>query len=195
MTHEQIIQSISTHFYPLPQDCMEEIKACSKVFHFEQKTQLVKEGQYADKTYYIAQGTARAYLVKNGRDISDWFAFDGEFISSIQSFFTGVPSPHFIETLEPTILLEMNRDNINRLSDKYRECDRLGKIIVTQTMLKQQYRLASMQFETAQQKYNSLLELRPDIELRIPLIHIASYLGITIETLSRIRNPKNKNRI
>lgn len=192
MTKAQIIQSICDNFYQLPQDCMDEIMSCSKVRQLDKKIQLVKVGQYADKAYYIAQGTARAYLIKDGRDISDWFAFDREFISSIQSFFMNIPSPHFIETLEPTILLEMDRNNINRLSDQYRAFDRIGKIIVTQTMLKQQHRLASMQFETAQQKYDSLLELRPDIEMRVPLIHIASYLGITIETLSRIRNPKNR---
>jgi CRP-like cAMP-binding protein len=103
-----------------------------------------------------------------------------------------MPSPHYIEVLEPSILLEISRENINLLSDKYKEFDRLGKIIVTKTMLQQQQRIVSIQFETAQQKYENILKIRPDITKRVALTHIASYLGITLETLSRIRNPKNR---
>jgi CRP-like cAMP-binding protein len=132
------------------------------------------------------------HVLKDDKDITDWFAFENNFICSINSFFLNMPSPHYIEVLEPSILLEISRENINLLSDKYKEFDRLGKIIVTKTMLQQQQRIVSIQFETAQQKYENILKIRPDITKRVALTHIASYLGITLETLSRIRNPKNR---
>ena len=84
----------------------------------------------------------------------------------------------------------MSRENILELSEKHIEFDRLGKIIITKTMLQLQQRISSIQFETAQQKYKNLLEIEPNITQRVALTHIASYLGITLETLSRIRNPK-----
>lgn len=174
----------------MPEQCIEELKHCTKVLELEKGTELVKGGAFADKSYYIFEGAARAYLLKDGKDISDWFAFENEFISSINSFFLNVPSPHFIETVEPTILLEMDRKNTILLSEKHREFERLEKLIVIKTMLKLQHRIASYQFETAKQKYESLVALRPDITQRIPLTHIASYLGITLETLSRVRSPK-----
>ena len=59
-------------------------------------------------------------------------------------------------------------------------------------MLQLQQRIVSVQFETAQQKYNNILKIRPDLTKRVPLTHIASYLGIALETLSRMRNPKNR---
>lgn len=190
MDKDKIIASVSEHYLQLPLECIQDLKECTTVLELEKGTELVKGGAYADKSYYIYKGAARAYLLKDGKDISDWFAFENEFISSINSFFLDVPSPHFIETIEPTILLEMDRENTLRLSDKYRSFERLEKLIVVRTMLKLQHRIASYQFETAKQKYESLVELRPDITQRVPLTHIASYLGITLETLSRVRSPK-----
>ena len=73
------------------------------------------------------------------------------------------------------------------LSDKYWEFDRMGKMIITETMLYLQKRIVSIQFETAANRYQTLLKEKSDIELRVPLKHLASYLGITLETLSRIR--------
>ena len=76
------------------------------------------------------------------------------------------------------------------LADKHHDFERLGRLVVTKTMLQLQHRIVAVQFETAQQKYENLLKARPDITQRVSLSHIASYLGITLETLSRIRNPK-----
>ena len=192
MNIEQIIDNIELHYSPLTSACKSDLKNNSKILSLDRETKIVKEGQLADKTYFIAQGSARAFYLKEGKDITDWFAFDNDFISSINSFFLGVPSPHFIEVLEKSILLEISKVQVLSLSDKYREFERLSKLVVTKTMLQQQQRIVSIQFETAQQKYDNILKIRPDITQRIPLTHIASYLGITLETLSRVRNPKNR---
>jgi CRP-like cAMP-binding protein len=192
MNIQQIIENIEVNFSTLPNECKTDLKKVSKILTLAKETKIVKEGQFADKTYFIAEGSARAFYIKDGKDITDWFAFENDFISSINSFFLNIPSPHFIEVLEPGIFLEISRENIILLSDRYKEFDRLGKIIVTKTMLQLQQRIVSIQFETAQQKYENILKIRPDITKRVALTHIASYLGITLETLSRIRNPKNR---
>lgn len=192
MNFEQIIENIELHFSSLTNECKSDLKKVSRIRTLDRETQIVKEGQFADKTYFIARGSARAYYLKDDKDITDWFAFENNFINSINSFFLQIPSPHFIEVLEPSILLEISREHIDLLSDKYREFDRLGKMAVTKTLLQLQQRVVSIQFETAQQKYENILKIRPDITQRVPLTHIASYLGITLETLSRIRNPKNR---
>jgi CRP-like cAMP-binding protein len=192
MNIDKIIENIESHFSTLTINCKEELKSGSKILTLKKETKIVKEGEFADKTYFIVEGAARAFYIKDGKDITDWFAFENDFISSINSFFLNIPSPHFIEVLEPSILLEISRENVILLSDKYKEFDRLGKVIVTKTMLQLQQRIVSIQFETAQQKYDNLLKIRPDITQRVPLTHIASFLGITLETLSRIRNPKNR---
>jgi CRP-like cAMP-binding protein len=186
------IESICKNYSPLSDNCKTDLKNCSKLLTLNKLTTLVKEEQYSDKTFYLLHGLARAYYLKDSKDITDWFAFENEFISSINSFFLNVPSPHYIELLEQTTLVELTRNDMLLLCDKYPGFDRLCRIIVTKTMLQLQQRVVAIQFETAQQKYENLIKIRPDITQRVPLGHIASYLGITFETLSRIRNPKNR---
>lgn len=187
-----IIQHISDSICELPDSCQEEFFERSKLISVDKKQILIREEQYSDKMFFVVEGALRAYYLKKGNDVTDWFAFENEFICSIQSFFTGVPSPHFVEVISDSILLEISQSDIFFLSEKYREFERMGNLLTTQTMLQLQQRVVSLQFETAQQKYLNLLKEKPDIELRVPLIHIASYLGITIETLSRIRSKKEK---
>ena len=189
---EHAIQNISQTYSKLTDNCMADFIQVSKYLTKDKSTLLVTEGQYADKSYFIVKGCARAYYLKDGKDITDWFAFENDFINSINSFFENIPSPHFIELLEPSTFLEISREDIFKLSDKYHDFDRLLRIIATKTMLALRNRIFSIQFEMAQQKYENLLNIRPDITQRVPLTHIASYLGITLETLSRIRNPKNR---
>jgi CRP-like cAMP-binding protein len=192
MTYEKILSDIENNYSNLPTECKVELQLNSKILTVDKETTLVKEGQYADKTYFIVNGCARAYYIKDGKDITDWFAFENDFINSINSYFQNILSPHYIEVLEQSIVLEIPRDIANKLAKKYIEFERLEKTAITKTMLQLQARIVSMQFETAQQKYENLVKVKPDITQRVPLTHIASFLGITLETLSRIRNTKNR---
>lgn len=187
MNQEEIITIINEKYAPLNAACASEFLNASRLITLKKGETLVKEGQYADKVFYILKGCARAYYLNDGKDITDWFAFENDFICAINSFFQNIPSPHFIEVLEDTILLEISRENTMILSDKYHEFERLSKTIVINTMLRQQERIVSMQFQSAEQKYQNILSAYPNILQRIPLTHIASYIGITLETLSRIR--------
>jgi CRP-like cAMP-binding protein len=181
----KIVDRITSKYSNLNDLAKIELLENARVLKLPKGTTLVKEGQLSDKTFFIIKGCARAYYLKEGKDISDWFAFEDEFISSINSFFLNVPSPHY---LEDSILLEISRNDVEKLSEKYHDFERLTKVIVTKTMLQQQQRIVSMQFYTAEEKYKNLLSIRKDITNRVPLTHIASYIGITLETLSRIRN-------
>jgi CRP-like cAMP-binding protein len=189
---ENVIETISENYSLLTDDCKNDLKKSSTLFSLDKLSSLVKEGQFADKMYFIVTGSLRAFYTKDGKEITDWFAFEGDFVSSINSFYQDCPSKHTIQLLEPTTFLEITRETIFALTDKHHCFERLGRIAVTKTMLQLQERIVSIQFETAQQKYENLINVRPDINQRVPLTHIASHLGITLETLSRIRNPKNR---
>lgn len=187
MDFETIIQSIGSAYVPLSQSCIEELQARAVIRPYPKNHILTREGQFDDTMYYIIAGVARAYYLKNGKDITDWFAFSNDFICPLDCFFLQKPSNHYIELLEPSSLMQINKENVMYLSDKYREFDRLGKEAITKTMLHLQKRVVSIQFESASQRYESLMLQHPGITQKVALMHIASYLGITLETLSRIR--------
>lgn len=184
---EEIIRDISRLYSPLGAEASEIFCKAAVLQTLPAGTILLRDGQMAVKAWFISTGTARAYYVKEGKDISDWFAFDREFVTAPDSFLGGMPSPHYIELLSESVLLEFPREELLYACDHNTELGRLLRVILTRTLLRLQQRMVSVQFESATQKYRNLLQLRPDITQRVPLGHIASYLGITQETLSRIR--------
>lgn len=189
------LETIDQKYAPLSEACKTDIKNCVLIKHYTQAETLVRQDQYADKLYFIIQGGVKIFYLKNGKEVVDWFAFEHEFFNAIVSFFQNVPSPHYVKALEDTSCLEMSREDVFRLSAQHHCFETLARIAVTKTMLRLQRRVVSLQFETAQQKYLLLLEEREDILQRLSLTEISSYLGITLETLSRIRNPKREKRI
>ena len=189
---EIVVGNISSRFTLLTNECKLDLINSAKIFTVGKATMIVKEGQNADKLYFVINGCMRVFYQKNEKDITDWFAFENDFVSSINSFFLDIPSPHYIQTLEETSHMEISRENTLRLMEKHHCFETLGRKAITQIMLQLQNRIVSLQFETAQQKYDNLLTIRSDITQRVPLNNIASYLGISLETLSRIRNPKNR---
>lgn len=189
---KQIIELISKEYSPLSESCKEDLAGMVQQINVEKNYNIVKEGQYSDKTYFVIQGCLRAYYLKDGKDITDWFAFENDFLNSIISYFYDVPSQHYIEALEPSVLLKFCKDDVLKLADQYPDFDRFLRVAITKTMLQLQQRIVSLKFETASEKYESLISARPDITQRVPLTHIASFLGITLETLSRIRNTRSR---
>ena len=188
---DEIIASIMAEFGPLSDEAVSDIKRVGEIRQIEKGETLVREGEYSYELYFVAKGGARAYYLKDGKTITDWFAFENDFISSIVSFFLGVPSQHYIEVFEDSTFMVLQLKDIEMLCDKYHEFERLARMSTTKTMLQLQQRIVSLQFKTSKERYDSLLERYPQIELRAPLGDIASYLGITQETLSRIRSAKN----
>ena len=192
MNSEKILNEIGKIYGPLSIDCQQDLIASSKMNTFKRSEIVIREGQFSKKAYLIMQGCARAYYLKDGRDISDWFTFENQFMASIVSFFSEEPSPHYVEFVEDSIVLEFSKDTLDHLSNKHRDLERLISKVVTETMLGLCERLYTIQFNKAEERYKHLISIQPDITQRIPLTHIASYLGITLETLSRIRHPKNR---
>ncbi|WP_020530435.1 Crp/Fnr family transcriptional regulator [Flexithrix dorotheae] len=188
MEKAQIIEIVSDIYSPLNEECKIQIYQKSKVLTFGKGEILVKAGAYCDKSYFLAKGGARTFYLKDGRDVTDWFAFENSFISSINSFFYEVPSENYIELLEDSTLLVLSKSDIEDLCNKFHDFEKLNKVVFAKTMLQLQERIVSMRFFTAKQKYIALLKSFPKIDQRVQLSHIASYIGITLETLSRLRS-------
>lgn len=149
---------------------------------------LVRENAIAHHLFYVKKGIARIYYFKNGKEVTEWLALDNEFFFSIISFFQQKPSKLIIQTLEPSEVIGIHHDKLMALCDQYHDIERWFRKAIAGSLILSQYRMDSIQFETAQQRYEKLLNNNPSIIQRVPLAYIASFLGITQETLSRIRS-------
>lgn len=149
---------------------------------------LLKQGQISDYIYFLEKGAARIFYKKDNREITEWLALDEQFFLSITSFFERTPSRLIIHTLEPVILWGIHYTDLMRLAEKHHDAERLLRKMLTRSLVLSQQRMESIQFENARQRYERLLLHTPQIIQRVPLMYIASFLGVTLETLSRIRS-------
>lgn len=190
MNIDKVLTVLGETYSPLSKACQKELLTLSKLQTYKKGEVVVREGQYSKKAYLIIEGSARAYYLKDGKDVSDWFSFENQFASPIVSFFSDEPSPHYLEFMEDSMVYEFSKDTTDYLCNKHHDFERFISKVVTETLLGLCGRLNGIQFNKAEDRYMHLLTIYPDITNRVPLTHIASYLGITLETLSRIRSAK-----
>jgi CRP-like cAMP-binding protein len=148
---------------------------------------LVTNGKRCWHLYFLQQGALRGYYTLEGKEITHWFAFENDFVTSFHSFITGQPAVENIQLLQGSILWSMSREKLNILLDRFPEIERLVRIIYENYYIRLEERFINSQFKSAAERYQNLLEQAPHIIERVPLGYIASYLGISQETLSRIR--------
>lgn len=149
---------------------------------------LVKEGTTCNYIYYIEKGLTRTYYWKGGKDVTDWLSTEKTFACSIVSFITRKPDRRNIELLEPSVLWAIHYQDLENLYRVYPEIERLGRLLVSHGAVQIQQRFDDLHFASAPERYRKLVAQNPTLIQRVPLSMIASYLGITQETLSRIRS-------
>lgn len=152
------------------------------------KTTLLEEGKISRTMFFIEKGCLRTWVNNDGKEITTQFFFEGDSVSAIESFRTNQPSLYSIESLEPCILQTISQKDFLSITENSPE---LGKEIenhLYKRLFQTQQLFYSYIKNNPQKRYEELIEKHPQILLRIPQHYIASYLGITSVSLSRIRN-------
>ncbi|MDF2157862.1 Crp/Fnr family transcriptional regulator [Algoriphagus sp. CAU 1675] len=137
--------------------------------------------------YFVKQGLARIYYYKAGNEVTEYFAFEHDIIVRAESLFTGMPSNKAIQAVEDTVFIGIPAERLFAQYDIYHDLERLFRKITEMAYVDTVNRIETIQFHTAEERYLQLIRENPDLIKRIPLKHIASYLGITQVSLSRIR--------
>ena len=122
------------------------------------------------------------------KEITHWFSFEEDFVTSFHSFITGQPSVENIQLFEGSVLWAISKESLTQLLNQHREIERLLRIAYEKYYIRLEERFVNAQFKTAAERYQTLLQQRPNIIERVSLGYIASYLGISQETLSRVRS-------
>jgi CRP-like cAMP-binding protein len=185
-THNPIIQMF--HFInPLSEEIIYELDTCIESTTIKKGTVILDIGKIANRIYFIKKGVSRVYYYKNDIDVTDYFAVENQFIGAVKSFFDGSPSKKGIQVLEDSELYFIKNSDLERLSQKYHSIEKIGRKMLIFAFLESQERLEGIQFLSAKERLNELEKKYPGLLNRAPLKHIASYLGITQVSLSRIR--------
>ena len=151
------------------------------------KFNLVKVGDISREAYFINKGAARLYFEKEGEEISANFMFENNFIASLESFLLQTPSRQAIDTLEDCELLVMSKQKLDALIASFPKFNLFSKAITEMAFIMLQRRASSFILDSPEERYMSMLQQRPEILERVPQHMIASYLGVTPVSLSRIR--------
>ena len=167
---------------------------------FQKGDTILPEGQVCRAMYFVDKGMVRQYYYKNKRDVTEHFSFEGRIVFCIESFLKQEPSRLIVEALEPSILYAIPYDDLHNLMVRNQEMEMLYRKILEHVAISSQEHADSQRFENASERYERLLREKPEIVLRDPMVHIASFLQMTPETLSRVRNasaqqsPKSSSR-
>jgi CRP-like cAMP-binding protein len=154
------------------------------------KNILLKEGEISRKAYFIEKGCLRLWFNNDGKDITFQFFFENEGVSSIESFSKNIPSLFYLETIEPSFLWYIEKKDFDILVNEIPAFKELLFEAAFDRQIHYMKHFLSLIKDKPVERYRKLLKEKPELLQRVPQHYIASYLGITSVSLSRIRNKK-----
>lgn len=149
---------------------------------------IIDYGEKTDEWYFLKKGCVRFYYIKeNGEEVTGFFFTENMFFTSLESFLTNEPSTQVFETLEPTELFAINKDDVESLCEELPKMNIFLRKLLEERFINAQKVLASFILLKPEERYYKMFERQPEILNRVPQHTLATYLGITPVSLSRIR--------
>ncbi len=148
---------------------------------------LLKEGQKVNEISFVEKGALRFYYLSDEKEINNHFFLENDYAVSYLDFLKNTPSRYYIEALEDCELYTFNSQSLQYAYNNSKNWERFGRIIAESVYATATNRFESFLFLSAKERYLQMIKDYPRFIQRIPLYHLASYLGIERESLSRIR--------
>jgi len=184
---EHLLAHIS-NYHPLSTEAQNALQDCFEKIVLAKNEYLLTQGNVCRHLYFLEKGALRGFYNLDGKEITHWFGFENDFVTSFHSFITQQAAIENIQLLEGSILWAISKERLKTLFNAHHEIERLVRIVYEKYYIKLEERYVNAHFKTAKELYENLLQQTPHILERVPLGFIASYLGISQETLSRIRS-------
>jgi len=188
---EEVLAQLNS-IYPLSQLATSYIMDNLKEVEISKKDFILKQGRICYNIYFVKKGLLRCYYIKDDKEINSWFMKETDIIFSVESFLNQVPSRENIQALEDSTLYFIEYEELQYLYHHCPEFNFVGRVLTEKYYQLSEQRLYSLRMQRAIERYNFIMHHFPQIILRVPSKYIASYLGITEETLSRIRGFQSK---
>jgi len=181
---------ILNQFMPLSETLKQDLTAVIFIKKGIKGDIIVSQDKICDQLFFIKKGFLRGFHYHDGKEITSWFGFENDFATSIYSFVSRKQGHENIEIIENSILYGISYKDLNRIYRLHPEFNLAGRLLTEKYYVDLMERTLCLQFQTAKQSYEQLVATKPYILKRASLGHVASYLGISQETLSRIRAKK-----
>lgn len=182
-----IVQKFSENSVPLSNSALDKLASILVRTDLKKNAMYLKEGEVSQYVGYVHKGMLRLFYYKNKRDLTEHFACEGTNFFSIESFFLQKPSHLMIEALESSVVFGLPRKELLELAVHDYEIELMYRTLIENSLILSQQKADMLRFESANERYRRLLREHPEIIQHAPLSHIASYLLMTPETLSRVR--------
>lgn len=182
------IDEIIAQLYMLPDASAAALKAKAREASFPRGHTLLRADRVERSIYFIRKGLVRAYSDADNGQVTFWFGREGDPVLSMKSYISNERSYENIELLEDCHFYEFAISELRSLYHQDVHLANWGRKLAENELIKAEERLISMQFKSAQERYDDLLREQPELLLRAQLGHIASYLGMSQVSLSRIRS-------
>ncbi len=173
--------------HPLTSELEAELRRLVRPETVPAHAQLLAPGSVAQRLYFLETGLVRSYYLKDGREVTSWFMPEGNFVVSILSFFSRQPSHEYLQALEDCRLWSLSHEQVQALYQQFPEFNFIGRVLTERYYVLSEQRALHLRMLPAAERYERLLHGFPDMLQRVPLKLLASHLGLTPETLSRLR--------
>jgi CRP-like cAMP-binding protein len=187
-TKESPFVTLAKTIYPLSIGAEEYANRNSFPHRLRKSELLVTTGQVCSAIYFVKKGILRGYVKEGIKDITTWITGETELVSSISSFDLQIPAVENIQAIEDCDLVGLTYENMEYLYEHFPEVNIIGRKILQKYYRDAEERAYIARLTEATSKYKRFIATKSDMLNRVPLKFIASYLGMTLETLSRIRS-------
>ena len=186
---ENIIRKIRT-YYPVSDEALEALVCLFKRWVFTAKTTIIQAGKLDRKVYFIEKGITRSYVLHNGKQITTWFSKEGDAACGSWDLYRRTAGFEYVETLEETTAYSISVEQLDELYRSYIDLANWMRVLQQENFLRLQDMHIRRLNWSAQERYEHLTKECPELFQRVNLGYIASFLGITPQSLSRIRANK-----
>ncbi|MCD1118158.1 Crp/Fnr family transcriptional regulator [Chryseobacterium turcicum] len=169
------------------QESMSKFESILVKKEYHKDEMVLQEGTISRYLYIVEKGMVRQFYYKDGRDITEHFSCEGNIATCIESLFLQQPTRLLIEALEPSTLFLLDYDKWKKLCDEFPEINELYRAVMEYKLVVSQQKADSWRFENSRERYDRFCRELPSVSRRASVAHIASYLLMSPETLSRVR--------